>query len=377
MAAKVALNVPDLANCFDLFVSQSGNAPKVADGCIINRIRELKLSQALHTPILALCDNDGGMSPEAEAQYFLPLMEDAVFGGIPTDRTVIKPDRHGVPRQLVAFRRPLLQRFNQTIRSNHKSFAAPSYAPLRILCSRESMQFSEKAYRAILSAEEILLRNHLPYALLPTAADKPLTIPDDCETVLVCDQRCLAETEADTLVQFAKRGGRVIVTGESGAYDDAYRQRRDNPLVRGLTGCDSAICRGDVDAAPIKGVWWTIQVGAPSDGGRRLLADLAKAWSPEISIQAPPTVFAEVKRSAHAFHVHLVNYAKEPVAQGVRIILKEKQNTRAGCMFSAPLEDRLPEPVAARVSGADIGTFELPMFREYALIQIDWPATKE
>ncbi len=373
MAGKVALNVPDLVNCFDLFVSQSGNAPKVADGCIINRVREMKLAKALHTPILALCDNDGGMSAEAEAQYFLPLMEDIVFGGIPTDRTIIKPDRERVPQQLVAFRRPLLKLFNDTVSTNHDSFAAASYAPLGVLYSSESVQFSEQAYRAILVAEEILLRNHLPYALLPTEADHPLTIPADCEVLLVCDQRCLSEAEVAALVQFAKRGGRLIVTGESGAYDPSYRQRRENPLVNGLAGCGSAVCRAGVDAAPIKGTGWTIQVGAPTDGGRRLLEEINKLWQPELSIQAPATVFAEVKRSANTFHVHLLNYAKEPVAQGARIEIRGKQVARAACTFSAPLEKRPEAPVSVIASGADAGTFELPAFREYALLRIDLP----
>ena len=378
MAGNVALNVPALVNCFDLFVSQSGNAPKVDAGCIINRVREMKLAKALHTPILALCDNDGGMSAEAEAQYFLPLMEDAVFGGIPTDRTIIKPDRERVPQQLVAFRRPLLKLFNDTVSTNHDSFAAESYAPLGVLYSSESVQFSEQAYRAILAAEEILLRNHLPYALLPTEADHPLTIPADCEVLLVCDQRCLSEAEVAALVQFAKRGGRLIVTGESGAYDPSYRQRRENPLVNGLAGCGNAVCRTGVDTAPIKGTGWTIQVGAPTDDGRGLLADLAKVWQPELSIQAPATVFAEVKRAANTFHVHLVNYAKEPVAQGARIEIKGKQAqaARAGCTFAAPLEKRPAAPIAAKVSGADVGTFELPAFREYALIRIHLPAAE-
>jgi hypothetical protein len=96
---------------FDLYVSQSGNAPGLAGGYIVNRVRELKLARALHTPILALCDNDGGDSDEA--RYFLPLVEDVVFGGIPTDRTVIKPSKDNVSPELLAFRRPLLQRFKR------------------------------------------------------------------------------------------------------------------------------------------------------------------------------------------------------------------------------------------------------------------------
>ena len=371
MAGSTALNTPDLADCFDLFVSQSGNAPGVIDSCIVNRVREMKLAQALHVPILALCDADAGLSEAAEAQYFLPLMEDAVFGGIPTDRTVMKPDRNMVSPELVAFRRPLLKRFNKTLRENHESFAAPTYAPLHLLYSRESIMFSEKAHQAVLSAEEILLRNHLPYGLLPTAADKPLKIPSDCSVLLVCDQRCLSDAEVEALVQYAKGGGRLIVTGESGSYDPWYSQRKENPLFKRLAGCGTARCRAQTDSAPIKSASWTIRVGAPTDGGRRLLEDINTLWQPEIGIQAPATVLAEVKRSANTFYVHLVNYAKDPVEQGARIEIKRKRANRAGCTFAAPLENGPSSPVAAKASGEDADTFELPAFREYGWVRID------
>jgi len=169
----------------------------------------------------------------------------------------------------------------------------------------------------------------------------------------------------------------ALFRGESGAYDPSYRQRRENPLVNGLAGCGSAVCRTGVDTAPIKGTGWTIQVGAPTDGGRRLLEEINKLWQPELSIQAPATVFAEVKRSANTFHVHFLNYAKEPVAQGARIEIRGKHAARAVCTFAAPLENRLSSPVAAKASGEDVDTFELPAFREYALLRIDCPTASE
>jgi len=371
MAGRDSLNMADLADCFDIFVSQSGNAPGITGGCIINRVRELKLARALGTPILALCDEDAGVSAEAEAKYILPLMEDTVFGGIPTDRTVIKPDRKMVSPELVAFRRPLLRRFNETVRAGREGLVAPGYAPVQLLYSNESILFSEQAHHAILSAEEILLRNHVPFALLPTAAAKPLTIPADCEVLLVCDQRCLSEAEVDSLVQFAGRGGKLIVTGESGAYDSLYRQRRDNPLVKGLENCSSAICRSTADLAPIKGAAWTIKVAAPENGGKRLMADLAKIWSPAIRIQAPATVFAEVKHNDKKFYVHLLNYASEPVAQGIRIEFSEKDFGTPECTFAAPMENKPVTSIIAK--GTDTGwrKIELPAFPEYAVVNIE------
>ena len=371
MAGEAALDMSDLGDCFDLYVSQSGNAPGLDNGCIVNRVRELKLAKALRTPILALCDGDGSVSDEA--RYFLPLMEDIVFGGIPTDRTVIKPDKENVSPRLLAFRRPLLQRFNETAKTYRAAFAAPAFAPLRLLYSRESVMFSEGAHRALLGAEEILLRGHLPYELLVTAADRPPVIPDDGGAVLVCDQRCLSEKEIATLVQYARRGGWLVVTGASGAYDEAYRQRRDNPLIAGLAGCQKAIVRETLDAVPVKSAGWTIKVGVPADGGQRLLADLAKLWVPDVRVDAPATVFTEMKRDADFLYIHLLNYAREPVAQPVRLTLIGKKDAWGAAAFAVPLENRAWTPLASAASPADVLTFELPAFRDYLLVKIAVP----
>ena len=43
------------------------------------------------------------------------------------------------------------------------------------------------------------------------------------------DVRCLADVQIDAMVRFAKGGGRMLVTGQSGRYDGDYRQRPDSP----------------------------------------------------------------------------------------------------------------------------------------------------
>ncbi len=368
MAGEAALNMPDLGGCFDLYVSQSGNAPNAEGGCIVNRVRELKLARALRTPILALCDGDGGISDEA--RYFLPLMEDVIWGGIPTDRTVLKPDRANVSPEALAFRRPLLQRFNETVRTYRESLSAQESAPLRLFYSRESVMYSEKAHRALLGAEEILLRNHVPYELVVSAAERPPALSDDGRVVLVPDQRCLSDKEVEALVQYARSGGRLVVTGASGAYDPLYRQRRDNPLVSGLAGCPRTVVSEAVDEAPVKSAGGTIKVAAPSDNGKRLLADLAKHWTPDVGIDAPPTVLAEIKRDANAVYVHLLNYAQEPVGGPVHLTLSAKGGAWGAVQCAAPLEGRSWTPLAPVGPASDGRAFALPAFRDYLLVKI-------
>jgi len=368
-AGALSLNIPALKNCFDIFVSQSGNMPGINNGCVINRVREIKLAQALNTPILALCDGAGGTPEE---NYILTLTEDAVFGGIPTDRTIMKPDRDMVSAELLSARKPLLKRFNQMVKSRHKELSSPSYEPVRVLYSNESIMFSQKSYEAILSAEEILLRNHVPYGLLPVSADTSLTIPSDCEVLLICDQRCFADSQIDTLIQFAREGGRLIITGESGAYDQYYRQRPENPFIKKLKSDRNVIQRAEVDLAPIKSSGWTIKVTAPENDGRQLMADLSLLWSPLIKIKAPTTTFAEIKHDKKAFYIHLLNYDKKTFVKNAYIQFSTEKFNKAGSTFAAFMEDH-PSMSSIDSQATDMAGWKVlnvSSFQNYALVTI-------
>ena len=377
MADRAALNMPDLGDCFDIYVSQSGNAPGLDGGRIVNRVRELKLAKTLQTPTLALCDTDAAGHAAAAAEGdSLALVEDAVFGGIPTDRTVLKPDPQMVSPERLAVHRDLLRRFDRTVRAGRKGLAAPAYAPIKILYSREAMMFSQASYEAVLATEESLLRHHVPYGLLLTSAGAPLTIPGDCEVLLVPDVRCLAESQIDALVRFAQGGGRMIVTGKSGRYDADYRQRPDNPLAKAVEKLANVVRRDEVDTAPVTSSWWTIQVGEPAGGGKSLLADLGKLWSPPVRIDAPSHVFVEIKHAKNALYVHLVNYDRKASAPAARVEFASDKITPGKCTVAVPMEGRPARLAPAAASAAGWTAIAIPEFAEYAVVSVETAAAQ-
>ena len=369
MAASTGLNVTDLSTCFDIFVSQSGNEPGFRDGCIVNRIREMKLAESLNTDILALSDSDAGISEEAESKYTLNLMENAVFGGIPIDRTVMKPDkREKVSRDLIAFRAPLLRRFGEAVQAHRESLLMSSYAPVRILYSAESVMFSEEAHEAILSVEEILLRNHVPYGLLPTDAATPLVVPRGCDILLVPNQTCLGDDQLAALVDYAERDGCLVVTGGSGEFDERYRERLHNPL-RALADRAGVIRRDEIDKARILGSGWTIRVASPEEKGRELMANIASLWRAPIRVEGPETVFAEIKRSKSGFSVHLLNYGSGAVPEGIRIAVCRDAGRLARSTFAAPME-KAEEETLAVTSDASWQVVTIPGFADYAVVNL-------
>ena len=317
LAWRDSYDIPEMTRDFTFLLSQDPNAPRVLNGGIINRVRELKLGQALGKPVLALCDQDAGI--QTEDQYLLPLWEDAVFGGIPTDRTIMKPDReHFVSPEVIAFRKPLLERFNQEIRENRPAFAAPTWNPVRVLISRESQFFSEAAFLGLFAAEEVLLRNHVPYGLLLTSAKDPMQIPEDCELLVVPDQRCLSEAEIDRLAAWAKGGGKLFLSGPVGDYDELYRQRRENRLLREVKDLPNVVYRADADQSPGRMNTKGWEEWVKKDGGKRLIADVRTLWTPPVELDLPQTVFTEWKRDGDRLYIHFVNYLPETVqAEGV------------------------------------------------------------
>ncbi len=369
MAGRDALNMQDLSDCFDIFVSQSGNTPGCEGPYVVNRVRELKLAEALHTPALALCDTDiAGEAPSETKGNTLTLVEDAVFGGIPTDRRVLKADPQMVLPERVAVHRDMLRRFDRMVRTHRTALTAPSYEPVKILYSREAIMLSQASCEAVLSTEEILLRRHIPYGLLLTAAEVPIVIPDDCEVLVVPDVRCLADSQIDALVRFAEGGGRMIVTGQSGRYNADYRQRPDNPLTKAIAAFDSVVRRDEVDIAPVKSPWWRMRIGAPLDGGKRLLADLSKLWSPSVRIDAPESVFVEVKRDQNGMYVHLINYNREAAASNVRVKLAGDKIALGKCVVAVPMEERAASVVSPNTVGTAWSEIEIPTFAEYAVL---------
>lgn len=320
---EFCLDVPKLASVFDLIVGQNGNVPACEGGMIVNRIRDLKLAEAIGKPILSLCDGDAGIAREDERFYLLPILEDAIWGGIVTDRTVLTPasGRDFFDEKLIAARKPILKAVNRFLEEERTMFEATSYAPVALLYPCDEIDVSETNWRGIMSAEEVLLRCHVPYRLLLSRGCEGFSVPEDVEVILVCDQKCLSDQEIDRLTKWAARGGRLVVTGCSGSHDERNRQRVESPLPDLARIGRNVRFRAEADRCAIHSTAWKYLVDAPQDAGRRLCQDLAAVgFRPEVTVvSAPCSVMTEMKRTPEGFAVHLLNYDPERPVPAVKL----------------------------------------------------------
>lgn len=318
-------DMTDLAECFDLLVAQNGNAPGVRGECVINRARELKFARALGVLDLSLCDGDAGLEAGDDASYLLPLIEDAAFGGIPMDRTIVKPAREKgfVNADQLAFRRPLMKKFKDFLSGNEKELRSPFYEPVRIFYSARGVRHSETNYRGVFGAEEILLRRHVPFGYVISRNGQPPTIGNDCEVLIVPDQKCLSNMECQMIIERAKSGGRTVITGSDvGGWDDWNRQRFESPLERDLRHCPSVVFSESVLARLGGDCEWTYLVDSPRNHGENLIRAIERSgWRcPYQLLNLPESVFVESRRmDDNSYLISPVNYKPKEKLEKVEL----------------------------------------------------------
>ena len=324
-AANFSLEMLSLGRNLDLFMMQSATFPDYdkRTGVVRNRVRDLKIAQELGKPIVALCDGNAGQYDIDESEYMRPLIEDLIWKGIPTDRTVMSPARTPgfIDRTRLEKRRPKLAELNNLAEKYRAQLSAPSYRPVRILYPATALMFSKAAHGGITAAEEILLRNHVPFGYAIAMDANAPTISDDCDVLVVANQEWLSDAQVDAIADYAKRGGRIVVTGESGLWDEHGAQRFVNPLRESLAGVATVVWRDEPDMVGGE-LGWGYRVEPPKDGGKALMADLAKTgWQPKVRIEGvPPYVFAEVKKMPDGYSVLFMNYNPSEQVLGAKVL---------------------------------------------------------
>ena len=363
-AAEFSLEMVSMAGNLDLLMMQSDNFPGVGDGgMVFNRVRDLKIAAELGKPVVALCDADAGAHALDETAYLRPLIEDLVWGGIPTDRTVMCPARTPtyIDEGRFAARRPRMAALNAFAASHRAELSSPALRPVRIFYPASAHMFSPEARDGVTAAEEIFLRGRVPFGYLIARGAEMPEVPAGCETLVVADQRWLSDAQVDGLARWARAGGRLVVTGESGLWDESGAQRFENPLRSALAGLPGVVWRDAPDKVGGT-LGWKYRVKPPADGGKALLADLAKAgWKAPVRFEGlPPHVFAEYKRlPSGALAVHLVNYDPAHPVAGAKIALPQGAAATAEEPFGA---DSAARPLPA--DGA------LPAFAQYLLVVV-------
>ncbi len=139
--------------------------------------------------------------------------------------------------------------------------------------------------------------------------------------LIVANQEWLSDAQIAAIGDYARRGGHVVVTGESGLWDERGAQRFENPLRAALAGIGTAVWRDRSDSVG-GSLGWRYRVEPPKDGGRALMADLQNTgWRPKVRIEGvPQSVFVEIKRMPKGCAVLFMNYNPKESVSGARVV---------------------------------------------------------
>ena len=220
-----------IAPLLDVTLSQTANEPSWngKDTCITQQ-HEIKFANALHLLSVPLNDGDAGNDGVAGGAYSGPLFESLFGNTIPMDRIIMKPLRGGALNgKRMAARRPVIRKLHEFAEKYEPILELPEYAPIGLLYSEDSCTFSQKAIEGYYLCEESLLRNHLPYRMIPVLGDQ---INEEdlaaCSVLILPNANCLSDKVVGIIRNFK---GRLILAGdENGLNDEDYRQRAEDPF---------------------------------------------------------------------------------------------------------------------------------------------------
>jgi len=221
----------ELSKVFDLIMSQSSNLVKVADGCVISQVPELKFARAAGIPDLPLTDGCAATLDLAEEFLIARFCESLFGGGILVERSAMRPKRGGEPDMaVIAHRKQILNRIKAWHREYKALLDMPHYEPIGVLFSKESVYKSYDSVENTVKVQESLMRNHLPFrCVIADANGIKMENLAGCTTLIVPGAKLLSDKVVTQLQNFA---GRLIVIGdECGDYDENYAQRAENPFA--------------------------------------------------------------------------------------------------------------------------------------------------
>ena len=200
-------------------------------------------------------------------------------------------------------------------------------ADVGVMRDYESLTFGGwTPYLNTIQAEQILIQNRLPFTLLHDGDWDNLS---DYRIVVLASQENLTDKEIGKLADYASSGGRLILVGDIGGYDERRRERTAKDSFEKIFGL--APYSGESDSGTVFGKGKVFRITEFNDcpGVPEIARELRpRHWnmptnyplfmkgleyclngqSQSVTVEAGPNVAAENYRKDDQVQVHLVNY---------------------------------------------------------------------
>ncbi len=331
-ANRLSLHPYELGKCMDLMCAENGNFPRYDKPFLVSQIRAFKLADAGGYAALPSAwvrhETRGTICPSTAAEVKLSIAEPAAFGGIVGTtwgtRTV---GRGRVPLDNATLSRPLKEYIRFLDRNRELYAGAADCAPVAMLHSFESHAYRGRQVSiSAMVMEEVLIRNHIPYRLVFT---ENLDAVKDYKLLILPDQCCLSDAQVRSVIKFVRNGGSLLLTGQSGMFDENLLERGENAFAEILDLPRVMFLPepfGQAGAGPDPDKWiHTHRVPLPRGHGKvaRAIRRLLGGDLP-LALKAPKTVVVNPRALPDGrMVIHLVNYNNRRPAKNIKLALLE------------------------------------------------------
>ncbi len=264
-------------------------------------------------------------------------------------------------------------------------------ADVAVLRNWPSMAYSINAtYVPATLMEQVLIQYKIPFDLL---FDEQLKNLDRYGAVILAGQECVSSAQVQSLLDYARHGGTLVISGNTGEFNEWREKRHQNPFLparsegKGRIVYIPDIQRGDLksskgtataeDAEPGASSQHTPRMTPPQwvlpknhDGIYHSIID-AIPRGLSLKTEAPLSTTAEllIRPESHETIVHFVNFDRQhPVAAFSATVRKQFPGTVESVTLFSPDAD---EPVALKFeTSGDSVNFTVPPMRLYSMIVI-------
>jgi hypothetical protein len=238
--------------------------------------------------------------------------------------------------------------------------------------------------------EQVLIQHKIPFDLL---FDEELTNLDHYGAVILAGQECVSDTQAKLLLDYVRRGGTLVISDNTGEFNEWREKRRKNPFLparaegKGRVVYIPKIESGDLKSEKAQAGTENAEPGATSQHTPRMspaqwvlpknheeiyetiVNSLPKGLS--LTSDVPLTTVAELlnRPATHETIVHFVNFDRKHSLTPFKVTVRKQFAGKINSVscFSPDADD--PAPLNFEASGDSI-TFTVPSTRIYSMIVI-------
>lgn len=355
------VDYPGLLRSMDITWTEEGNEAGVnAQGILVSKIRTYKMAASLGRRVLTYtAGTRGGKLQMAESMAFnrqtLGMVGGALAGfDLPEDQ-----------RGYIRFFREHFDAYR----------GVESVADVAVLHSHASMGFNnDLPWQSSMLVEQALIEARVQFDIV---FDEQLSDLKRYRALVLPDQECLSDAQLDQIRSFARNGGGLVATEETGLYNEWRERRRDSGLTDVYKAGGRVVYLPEVKpaipkphAAGMLSAYWKAPLNA-----QEIVAAVRKAAGGDfaLDVRAPAGVVAEIQRQEGRTVVHLLNYDDErrPRVDGIEVSLRAPKGRGAANVSVISPDESGAAGVPYEMRDGRL-RMRLPQLKTYSVLLVRW-----